>query len=176
MSDQITMAGFEPPHEKELSAYREILPSLQKAAAESGADGAAIAIKHGKSYSSVWYGSILAFRLKLRKDARCIEVPMGSKDAAAALGPSDGQKEVSGGFWRVKLGPEPVREHADVLAAVLRDAIDRLPKEWDCCSRYMECSDAKRCVHPDPAQALKCGYRKILVSGKIYYGENRNVD
>lgn len=44
-----------------------------------------------------------------------------------------------------------------------------------CCSRYLECSDAKQCVHPDPAFALGCGYRKILASGKIYYGENRNV-
>lgn len=174
MSDQVTLAGFEAPHEKELAVYREILPSLQAAAAESGADGAAITMKHGKTYSSVWYGSTLAFRLKLRKDARYIEVPMGSKSTVEALGPSEGQKEVSG-FWRVKLGPEPVREHVDILAAVLRDAIDRLPKEWDCCSRYMECSDAKRCVHPDPSQALKCGYRKILASGKIYYGVNRNV-
>lgn len=176
MSSQITMAGFEPPHEKELTAYQEILPSLQGAAAESGADGAAIAIKHGKSYSSVWYGSVLAFRLKLRKDARYVEVPLGSKDTVGALGLSDGQKETPSGFWRVRLGPEPVREHADVLSAVLRDAIGRLPKEWDCCSRYMECSGAKRCVHPDPAQALKCGYRKILAAGKIYYGENRNMD
>lgn len=175
MSNQIALAGFEPPHEKELSAYRDILPGLQAAAAEIGADGTAIAMKHGKSYSSVWYGSILAFRVKLRKDARYIEVPMGAKGIVEALGPLDSQKE-TGGFWRVKLGPEPVRDHADILADVLRDAIGRLPKEWDCCSRYMECSDAKRCIHPDPSQALKCGYRKILASGKIYYGENRNVD
>ena len=62
------------------------------------------------------------------------------------------------------------------IRRALQDAINRLPKSWDCCSRYMECSNAKRCVHPDPSLALECGYRKILASGKIYYGENRNVD
>lgn len=175
MSDQITMTGFEPPHEKELSAYHDILPELQAAAAEIGADAAAIKINHGKTYSSVWYGSVLAFRLKLRKDARYVEVPMESKDTVQELGSLSGQKEVSGGFWRVKLGPEPVREHADILARVLQNAVDRMPKDWDCCSRYMECSNAKRCIHPDPSFALACGYRKILASGKIYYGENRNV-
>ena len=92
------------------------------------------------------------------------------------IGPPSSQKEVSGGFWRVKLSDETVSEHTDALAAVLKDAIDRLPKEWDCCSRYMECSDVKHCVHPEPALALKCGYRKILSSGRIYYGENRNIE
>lgn len=175
MSDQITLSGFEAPHEKELAVYREILPDLQSAAAEAGANGAAITIRHGKTYSSVWYGSILAFRLRLRKEVRYIEVPLDAKAAVQGLGPEAGQKEVSGGFWRVKLGPEPVGAHADILADVLRDAIDRMPKEWDCCSRYLACSNAGRCVHPDPAFALGCGYRKILASGRIYYGENRNV-
>ena len=176
MSDQITLTGFEEPHAKELAAYESILPALQAAAAAAGAAAGEIKIRPGKSFSSVWYGSLLAFRIKLRKEARYIEVPLSAKDTAQALGPLEGQKEVAGGFWRVKLGPEPVEEHGDVLAAVLRNAIDRLPKEWDCCSRYLACSDAKQCVHPDPAFALGCGYRKILASGRIFYGANRNVD
>lgn len=175
MSEQIVLSGFDAPHEKESEAYREILPTLQAATAEAGAKAEAIKIKHNEHYSSIWYASVMAFRLKLRK-ARYIEVPMEAKSVVQELGPAETQKATADGFWRVKLGPEPVREHADILAAVLREAIERLPKEWDCCSRYMECSDAKRCIHPDPSLALKCGYRKILASGRIYYGENRNVD
>lgn len=176
MSDQVTLSGFEAPHEKERTAYQEILPALRAAASEAGADPEAVKIRHGRSYSSVWYGSILAFRMKLRGDAGYVEVPLDSRGTAGGLGPLDGQKEASGGFWRVKLGAEPLREHGDILADVLRDAIGRLPKEWDCCSRYRQCSDARRCVHPDQAFALKCRYRKILASGRIYYGENRNVN
>lgn len=176
MSEQIALAGFEPLHEKELAAYNSIFSRLKDAAEEIGASSTDVNIKHNKDYSSIRYDSMLAFRLKLRKNTRYIEVPLDSKSAVQKIAPLDRQKEVSGGFWRVKLGNEPVSEHADALAAVLQDAINQLPKEWDCCSRYMECSNAKRCVHPDPALALKCGYRKILASGKIYYGENRNAE
>lgn len=176
MSEQIALAGFETPHEKELAAYNSIFSRLKDAAEEIGASAADIKIKHNRGYSSIWYDSMLAFRLKLRKNTRYIEVPLDSKSAVQEIAPLDRQKKVSDDFWRVKLGNEPISEHEDALAVVLQDAINRLPKEWDCCSRYMECSNAKRCVHPDPALALKCGYRKILASGKIYYGENRNVD
>lgn len=64
----------------------------------------------------------------------------------------------------------------ELLTQVMQNFIDKLPKEFDCCSRYMECSDAKHCIHPDRDFSLKCGYRKILRSGKIYYGVNRNID
>ncbi|MBD5162202.1 MAG: hypothetical protein HDT14_09355 [Oscillibacter sp.] len=176
MSDQITLAGFEAPHEKELSAYNSILPRLRIAAEEMGANAEDVKIVPGKTYSSIWYDSLLAFRLRLRKNSRYIEVPVESKDTVSEICPLSDQKEVSGGFWRVKLGAEPVSDHADALAVVLQDTINRLPKEWDCCSRYMECSNARKCVHPDPSFALACGYRKKLVKDIIFYGENRNID
>lgn len=176
MSEQIAFIGFEEPYEKELSVYQDILPALQAAATTVGAAADKVEIKHGKDYSSIWYGSILAFRIKLRNKIRYIEVPLSSRDTVGALGSIDAQKETTSGFWRVKLGPEPLREKEDILSAVLVDAINRMPKEWDCCSRYMECSNAKHCVHPSPEFALKCGYRKILESGKIYFGPNRNID
>ena len=63
-----------------------------------------------------------------------------------------------------------------LLADVMQNFINKLPKEFDCCSRYMECSNAKHCVHPDQDFSLKCGYRKTLRSGKIFFGPNRNID
>ena len=63
-----------------------------------------------------------------------------------------------------------------LLADVMQNFIDKLPKEFDCCSRYLQCSDAKHCIHPDQDFSLQCGYRKILRSGKIFYGINRNID
>lgn len=181
MSDQFVLSGFEPPYAKELAAFQEILPQLEEMASSIGGMAQSIEIKHGKTYSSIWYssvlyGSVLAFRLKLRDAARYIEVPVGSKGTVADIAPLDAQKDVAGGFWRVNLGEKPVADCAIPLGRALQDAINRLPKSWDCCSRYMECSNAKRCVHPDPSFALGCGYRRILASGKIYYGENRNVD
>lgn len=47
---------------------------------------------------------------------------------------------------------------------------------FDCCSHYMECSDKKSCIHTDYLYASgACNYKKQLESGRIFYGENRNV-
>lgn len=66
--------------------------------------------------------------------------------------------------------------YAALAKCATQVVIDRLPVEFDCCSRYLQCSDAKSCTHPDKEFSLKCGYRKILKSGRIFYGESRNVN
>lgn len=38
-----------------------------------------------------------------------------------------------------------------------------------CCSRYKECSDAKKCIHPNRLYAKACQYRKNLEEGNIFY-------
>lgn len=48
-------------------------------------------------------------------------------------------------------------------------------KEFDCCSRFAECSDALECVNPCKARSIVCGYRKKLEKGIVFYGKNRNV-
>ena len=47
---------------------------------------------------------------------------------------------------------------------------------FSCCSRYLECSDAKRCILGNQLYSKACTYRKNLDSGKIFYGINRNID
>lgn len=174
MNEQIMLSGFEPPYEKELTTYGEILPALREASDMAGGDGDLITIKHGKSYSSIWFGSLLAFRLCLRK-SNYIEVPVDLKGTVTQLAPLSEQKPVSGDFWRVNLDEEAIVNNAAIFGDVIKATVDRTPKEWDCCSRYLECSDAKTCVHPDKGVALLCGYRRILNSGRIFYGKNRNV-
>ena len=46
---------------------------------------------------------------------------------------------------------------------------------FDCCSRYLECSEAARCTHPDIMVAGQCTYRQKLRNGHIFYGSKRNV-
>lgn len=46
---------------------------------------------------------------------------------------------------------------------------------FDCCSHYMECSSARRCIHKDIMFAGQCRYRQKLLSGIIFYGQNRNI-
>lgn len=48
-------------------------------------------------------------------------------------------------------------------------------RDFGCCSRYIACSDAKKCIHPDPIYAASCQYRKNLEKGCIFYGKNKNI-
>lgn len=46
---------------------------------------------------------------------------------------------------------------------------------FGCCSKFIECSDAKRCVHENKIYSMGCKYRANLESGKIFYGKNKNI-
>lgn len=79
-------------------------------------------------------------------------------------------------FCRIMIeSPDDILTHMDLLHQVLNAEIDAYPADFGCCSRYEECSDAKKCTHPNPDMALRCIYRKNLKHGKTFYGKNKNV-
>lgn len=47
---------------------------------------------------------------------------------------------------------------------------------FGCCSQFIKCSDAKKCVHANKLYSKACIYRGNLEQGKIFYGKNRNID
>lgn len=47
---------------------------------------------------------------------------------------------------------------------------------FGCCSKFVECSDAKKCLHENKLYSTSCIYRRNLENGKIFYGKNRNID
>ena len=46
---------------------------------------------------------------------------------------------------------------------------------FGCCDKYVQCSDAKKCLHTNPFYYRSCQYRQNLLAGKIFYGKNKNV-
>ena len=50
------------------------------------------------------------------------------------------------------------------------------PSSFGCCHKYIECSDARKCLHDDLNYSEGCIYRQNLEAGRIFYGKNRNVD
>lgn len=46
---------------------------------------------------------------------------------------------------------------------------------FGCCSLFNECSNAKKCIHPNRLYSTVCAYRRNLESGRIFYGKNQNV-
>lgn len=182
MDNQITMAGFEPPEQKEIAFLESIFQRLKEAVIDQGGEASFLAYKSTKSektssgYTSVSFHKFTAFRLHIRGKKHYISVPIMFVDLIPSSYPK--QRIASDpNYHRVLIDDlHPLISYTDLLIKIAGETVNRYPKEFDCCSRYMECSDAKTCIHPDKAVALVCGYRKILHSGRIFYGKNRNID
>lgn len=83
----------------------------------------------------------------------------------------------SGGYMKLDFDvtQEGALKYADYLCRVLDAQIDTLPKDFSCCSRVEECSNARKCVNPFPDLVIGCGYRRNLKRGIIFYGVNKNA-
>jgi len=77
----------------------------------------------------------------------------------------------------VKIDTQLGDDMANAIRPYLEKAIEdyKPPKSFACCSRYVQCSDAKKCIHPQQVYAKQCWYRENLENGKIFYGKNKNV-
>lgn len=175
MDNQVAFIGFEAPEHHERGFLDKIAPDLQAVIEDMGGDSQLMNISVTISYTAVMFGNLTAFRLRIRGKQSYISIPLTLAD----LIPSDASiKNASAGekYCRVLITDEhPLDSYTSFLINVVGETVNRYPKEWDCCSRYLECSDAMACTHPDKAFALGCGYRKILSSGRIYFGKNRNI-
>lgn len=47
---------------------------------------------------------------------------------------------------------------------------------FDCCHRYMNCSDEKHCTCPDYLYSKGCTYKSKLENGTVFFGKNRNIE
>jgi len=179
--DAFDQFGLFPKTEQELGMEREedflkkALPVLRKAAKSRNANPEDITYKVLSSYSSAYFRSSLICRLKLRGKKWYITVPKRlqeviPEDVETTETVSENQ------FLRIAFEPLTGSGLLSLMEDAVLLAIEQVPKEFDCCSRFEMCSDAKVCVHPDPAFSMLCGYRKILKSGRVFCGENRNID
>lgn len=170
--------NFLPPSPSEEWVFDILLPHLLCTVKNNNANPDSLVCKKGKNYSSVWFSKQLAFRICLRDNQNYFGV---SADLSAIASPEISATLTSvgkaNGFHNYEFTPteEGICYFSEFLKGVLDQAIDSIPKEFDCCSRYVECSNAQKCTHPSPDFAVTCGYRKILKSGRIYYGDNKNI-
>lgn len=173
-NDQMVFLGFEPPEHKEIVFLESIFQRLKAAVVDQGGDASLLRYEVRSGYTAVFFNNFTVFRLHIRGRLHYISIPTIFVDLIPDCFP---QQRTGENYRRVLINDlYPVESYTDLLIQITKETINRYPKEFDCCSRYMECSDAKTCIHPDRAIALGCGYRKILHSGRIFYGKNRNVD
>lgn len=153
--------------------FEELKPVLEKVIKQNNADSTKLRAKKGKTYTSVLYEPQLAFRIYCRDGQSYFSV--ANIYAEASCADMVGKKGEQFTNFSFSATSEGVARFADFLSIVMDSVINAIPKQFDCCSRYNQCSDARRCIHPDPEMAVACGYRKILKQGHIYYGKNRNI-
>lgn len=51
--------------------------------------------------------------------------------------------------------------------------LDYSEDSFGCCSKYVKCSDSKKCLHADKLYSNSCQYKKNLLAGRIFYGVNK---
>lgn len=149
----------------EVDAYEKIKPALIDILSLNGLEEEYLSIEEKKSYYSVYFdkSSVIVRIHSGRKPY--IELPDQKKKI---FGVKDYRRIPLSDLLDISLYQEDIRNS-------LESIIDGITKEFDCCHRFEECSNAKACTHPDKKFALLCGYRKILKNGHIFYGKNRNV-
>lgn len=161
--DQVAL--FQAPEEILFSSIR---PQLERVLAANWADSSLLTMEKRQSYYSVMFDGSVIVRLKSGKRPY-IELP--------DIGHNIPGGKKSENYIKVKLEEfGQAGEYMSYIEEVLQATIDAIPKEFSCCSRYMECSDKISCTNPDKDMAMRCGYRKVLMSGKVFYGGNRNID
>jgi len=169
--------------DSEYAAYQAILPYLMDTIEDNYApikgekpeDG--LYYKKITSYSSIYYYSSLLFRICIRKKSSYISISTKNPELYPDMKLRQNKTEAKSGFYRCDIAsPEEIAKYSHHLCQILENAIYSQPKECDICDLYRECSNAKKCVHPKREFALHCGYKRILRSGRIFYGVNRNVD
>ncbi|MCQ2535356.1 MAG: 3'-5' exonuclease [Lachnospiraceae bacterium] len=71
--------------------------------------------------------------------------------------------------YRVNVDDENIESFLNTLLDYSFKNYKTSAKPFGCCSKYKQCSDARRCLHCNLLYATACQYRKNLEAGKIYY-------
>lgn len=160
----------------EMKFLQSIQARLEHEVTEYAGDPSIIRFVQNANYVSVMVGTSFAFSIRLQGKLPFISIQNSNTDLVPVS--ANTRKSTSqGNHTQILLGDaENISNYVDFMVEVIKATVDRYPSDWNCCSRYMECSDAKHCIHPDRKFALSCGYQKILRSGRIFYGKNRNID
>lgn len=159
----------------EKEVFQQLLQDFREILQRNNINCDLLTLKKGKEFSSVRLDSSLVFRLVCRENERYFIISENywkcfSESIDAAPDPKLKNS------IRVPFHLSQALFFSQSLCRILDQVIDEIPKEFDCCSRYLACSDAKRCVNPNQDLALRCGYKRIMKRGRIFYGKNRNIE
>lgn len=156
-------------------AFDCILPELADVLHELNAapDFLVFATLSGYSSAYLLTKSNVVFRIKIRKQSSYVLL---AEEYAYLLPTEAKTSKAKSEPWAVRVHlqkPEDILICKDAIKESLRHELLTI-HTFDCCSRYEACSDALRCIHPDPKMSIGCTYKRNLAKGRVFYGKNRN--
>ena len=163
------------PSTKEFDIYTAVRGQLNSFLQDEHIPADVFSISGTKVDSAIKLSSSVICRLCFRKKGkRSFSIPISYKNAVGTNFTFEEKKDMLVCYLDQLTG-EDLQHLTDLLKAIIEQAVYSLPKEFDCCHLYEQCSDAKMCIHGDWGYALGCGYQRIMKRGKYFYGKNRNV-
>lgn len=186
--EQMTLdEAFEPEtySQKEADAFELIMSPLKDAMLADGLSPDALIFAHKSleksSYSSIYFGyeNNLFCRVRFRGRKNYLEMPIRYEAEASKYGIIEKPKRKKADapppqyFKLICKDLDTLVAYTPLFKSMLNRVIELYPTEFGCCSRYVECSNAKHCINPDKNLALQCYYLKNLRKGIIFYGENK---
>lgn len=132
--------------------------------------------KSNKDYDTIWLCNAAVIRVKQLKNETRLE--LGKKYIDLFELQNAVRYTKSELNWGKLTFDESVAEQIiKNIQAVFKQCYMEEPVEsFGCCSRFNACSDEKKCIHPDIKFAQGCTYKHNLENGRIFYGNNRNID
>jgi len=134
-----------------------------------------IKLKSQKNFSTLWICNIAVIRFYENNNDNIIAVADSFLEMFNL--DSDNFKIKEGQAWTtINFNYETQNRIIENIESVFNKCYKESATDiFGCCSRYEQCSDEMKCVHPDKEHARGCMYKVNLDNGKIFYGKNRNI-
>lgn len=133
--------------------------------------------KGSNGVASIFVGNVLMCKIYNKSKSKYILVKKKFKDMI--LNDNLEYKEVKSepNFIRICFNKVIlINSIKDIVIAIFNSSfVNYSIESFGCCYRYVECSNAKHCIHPDKVFSLGCKYRENLENGEIFYGVNKNI-
>lgn len=120
---------------------------------------------------SIYFFSALAIQLDFKKGICRMVIKSKYYNVTRDIAPDEINEKNGNVVFYIKDLNQLLSLH-DIFVDIFEDSTQ---KDFSCCSRYMECSDAIKCVQPLSEIYLHCSYRQKIRCGKVFLGKNRNI-
>lgn len=127
-----------------------------------------------KGFTTVWFFETAVIKVRRLKNSVKIELKSEfSKDLELENDLTHSKPDRN---WSVaEYSDDVIKKIIDNADKVYEKCYLDVSEPFGCCSKYLECSDMRRCIQPDKGLARECIYRRHLEEGSIFYGKNRNI-